>query len=186
MSREDISAFAPDGVATAEASDQSEAAEQLTSQVAVEPVAGNAPSEPLESVEQGDGRIRISPRARGLAERAGIDYTAATPSGPMGRIIERDIVDLIAKGPQVAAELQPQVTPGQVQAPAADISVSEGELETAYDVVPLTNIRKRIAEAMFKSLSTTAQLTIHTSFDATEILELRKKLKASQIQPLRR
>ena len=177
---EDISAFAPDGVATAEASDQSEAAEQLTSQVAVEPVAGTAPSEPLESVEQGDGRIRISPRARGLAERAGIDYTAATPSGPMGRIIERDIVDLIAKGPQVAAELQPQVTPGQVQAPAADISVSEGELETAYDVVPLTNIRKRIAEAMFKSLSTTAQLTIHTSFDATEILELRKKLKASQ------
>ena len=177
---EDISAFAPDGVATAEASDQSEAAEQLTSQVVVEPVAGTAPREPLESVEQGDGRIRISPRARGLAERAGIDYTAATPSGPMGRIIERDIVDLIAKGPQVAAELQPQVTPGQVQAPAADISVSEGELETAYDVVPLTNIRKRIAEAMFKSLSTTAQLTIHTSFDATEILELRKKLKASQ------
>ena len=46
-----------------------------------------------------DGRIKISPRARNLAERAGVDYRMATPTGPEGRIIERDIRELIEKGP---------------------------------------------------------------------------------------
>lgn len=180
---EDISAFTPDGQQAAEAPDQPSGSEQQTSQKPAETAATPAPSEPQESIQQDDARVRISPRARGLAQRAGIDYTAAAPSGPMGRIIERDIVDLIASSPRLAAEVQPQVSAEQVQTPATDIStVSDGSQEVAYDVVPLTNIRKRIAEAMHKSLSTTAQLTIHGSFDATEILELRKKLKASQNQ----
>jgi pyruvate dehydrogenase E2 component (dihydrolipoamide acetyltransferase) len=42
----------------------------------------------------------------------------------------------------------------------------------------LTNIRKVIAKAMHQSLSSMAQLTHNTSFDATSILEYRKQLKA--------
>ena len=35
--------------------------------------------------------LKISPRAKNLAARFGLDYTLAIPSGPGGRIIERDI-----------------------------------------------------------------------------------------------
>ena len=49
-----------------------------------------------------------------------------------------------------------------------------------YVDVKLPNIRKVIAKAMHHSLSSTAQLTLNTSFDATEILAYRQKLKAKQ------
>ena len=37
----------------------------------------------------------ISPRAKKLAERAGVDASLATPTGPNGRIIERDVRNLM-------------------------------------------------------------------------------------------
>ena len=37
-------------------------------------------------------RIKISPRARNAAENRGLDAAKATPTGPNGRIIERDII----------------------------------------------------------------------------------------------
>ena len=37
----------------------------------------------------------VSPRAKKLAERAGVDASLATPTGPNGRIIERDVRELM-------------------------------------------------------------------------------------------
>lgn len=51
--------------------------------------------------------------------------------------------------------------------------------EVEYEEVKLSNIRKVIARTMHSSLSEMAQLTLNTSFDATEIINLRKKLKAN-------
>lgn len=179
---EDISEFVPEGLRTAAAPERQPGASQprdaqrTGSATAMSTQAVDAP-------QAGDARIRISPRAKALAKRAGVDYSQATPSGPRGRIIERDIVDLIASGQRPAAveEEQPQASVTVVRPVSAAASpVPQSDLGAAYDVVQLTNIRKRIAEAMHRSLATTAQLTIHSSFDATEILELRKKLKASQ------
>jgi len=45
--------------------------------------------------------------------------------------------------------------------------------------VPVTGIRKIIAERMAESLSSTAQLTLHASADASSILSYRKQLKGS-------
>ena len=151
----------------------------------------------------GDGRLRISPRARSLAERTRIDYKDAKPSGPAGRIIERDIVSLIserasthpAASERLAAPAQP--APGSLQAQTSSVSVTQGAQTAAtapaaatpaaagYVEVKLSNIRKRIAEAMHRSLSATAQLTIHSSFDATDILAYRKRLKEAKDEAAR-
>jgi pyruvate dehydrogenase E2 component (dihydrolipoamide acetyltransferase) len=45
------------------------------------------------------GILKISPRARNLAQKAGVDFSLARATGPEGRIIERDIIELIDKGP---------------------------------------------------------------------------------------
>ncbi|NSW89662.1 MAG: 2-oxo acid dehydrogenase subunit E2 [Firmicutes bacterium] len=156
--------------------------------------------------DTGDGKIGISPRARNLAEKAGIDYRYAKPTGPHGRIIERDIISLMEKGPvftfaakdeslksetkivEEGSGIGGRITTGdlgRVQSEsqvAAHASYSPGVVpgEAEFTEVKLTNIRKVIAKAMHHSLSSTAQLTLNTTFDATEILEYRKKLKENK------
>lgn len=133
------------------------------------------------------GRVRISPRARSLAERAKIDYKDATASGPAGRIIERDIISLISERaathpvtsarPERPAQPAASLPQGQASAPVPSAPSTPA---AAYEEIKLSNMRKRIAEAMYRSLSTTAQLTLHSSFDASDILAYRKRLKEAK------
>ena len=44
------------------------------------------------------GDLKISPRAKALAEKSGADLTQVTATGPDGRVIERDVQALIAAG----------------------------------------------------------------------------------------
>ena len=145
-----------------------------------------------------NGKLKISPRARNLAEKLGVDSRYAAATGPNGRIIERDIISLSEKGPIVTNAARSQylnmedvsniagtgiggrITTSDLSAPVAVPSDTKAEVaapKADFEEVKLTNIRKVIAKAMYNSLSTTAQLTLNTSFDATEILEYRKKLK---------
>jgi pyruvate dehydrogenase E2 component (dihydrolipoamide acetyltransferase) len=60
----------------------------------------------------------------------------------------------------------------------AEYETAEAEpAEADYEEIKLSNIRKVIAKAMHQSLVNSAQLTLHTSFDATEILAFRRKIK---------
>ncbi|NLJ40752.1 MAG: 2-oxo acid dehydrogenase subunit E2 [Clostridiales bacterium] len=113
-----------------------------------------------------DKKIRISPRARNLAKDAGVDFTKATPTGPGGRIIVRDIETLIDEAPAAVTQTSKVVS--------AQPAVSALE---DYEEVKPTNIRKVIAKAMHKSLAETAQLTLNSSFDAGNIMDFRKELK---------
>ena len=102
----------------------------------------------------------VSPRAAKLAKAAGVDATAAIGTGPNGRIIERDVQKLIDQG-----------------VPATKtVAVDDGP---AYEDVKFSGIRRAISKSMVTSLSTMAQLTHTTSFDATAILNYRKALKAA-------
>lgn len=155
--------------------------------------------------DSGNNEIRISPRAKHLAEKIGVDIRYATPSGPHGRVIERDVEKLAETGPLLtpaASEEYSRYAPGYVAAGTGiGGRITVGDLRNAavnnvgttaqektdavehpnvYEEVKLTNIRKVIAKAMHNSLSTTAQLTLNASFDATDILAFRKKLKENR------
>ena len=102
----------------------------------------------------------VSPRAAKLAKAAGVDASMAVGTGPNGRIIERDVQKLIEQG-----------------VPATKvIAVDDGP---AYEDIKFSGIRRAISKSMHTSLSTMAQLTHTTSFDATAILNYRKVLKAA-------
>lgn len=133
--------------------------------------------------------IKISPRARVLAEKTGIDPHFAAPTGPNGRIIERDVRTLIENGPTAtyaaAGEFAGAAGTGLGgkfsvadigAAPAAPAATAAADLPEYVDE-KMPNIRKVIAKQMVASLSTAAQLTHTTSFDATEIMGFRKKVK---------
>ena len=103
------------------------------------------------------GKIRISPRAKKLAEDKKFNYNALRGSGPNGRIITSDI-DKALSGATVVTKI--------VQTTGAE-----------FTEAPLSNVRKLIAKAMHASLQNSAQLTHHMSADVRHLLEARQKIK---------
>ena len=177
---EDITAMlgaAPAGDESAET-----AAEAAPAEATVEAAAA-----PEITKSEGD-RIRISPRAKNLALKTGVDMTKVAPTGPHGRIIERDINAALDAGFVATTalvedflagkiiETAPEAAPVEAAPAAASVAAPADDFR-AYTETPLTNVRKVIAKAMHASLSEMAQLTLNSSFDATSILAYRKLLK---------
>ncbi len=183
---EDISALIPKDTEEAPAA-AAEAAAPVAAEAAA-PVAEEAA--PVGT--QGVGSI--SPRARLLAEKTHADLLKAVPTGPNGRIIERDVQKVVDLGYTVSpaakdgyteamagSGLSGRVTLGDLNAPAA-APVADAPVAApvaAYEDVKIPNIRKIIAKAMCESLTPMAQLTFNSSFDATKLLAMRKSLKAA-------
>ena len=173
---EDISALTGAAPAAAE-----EVKEEAASPAAVE-----APVSTAAEAEAGE-RIRISPRAKALALKTGVDMASVVPTGPHGRIIERDINAALDKGAvSTVAQVEdflkgvaPAVIPAtEADAPAAAAAPAPAVVEAEYEEVPMSGIRRAIARSMHASLSEMAQLTLNASFDATNLMEWRKQLKA--------
>lgn len=149
-----------------------------------------APVSVAVAVEVGDGeRIRISPRAKNLALKTGVDMTAVSASGPHGRIIERDINAALDRGAVATVAQVEDFLAGKPVCAAKSEDMTEAEKTAAgntckacaaeYTEVPMSGVRRAIARNMHASLSEMAQLTLNTSFDATDIMAYRAKVKAS-------
>ncbi|MBO5127613.1 MAG: 2-oxo acid dehydrogenase subunit E2 [Clostridia bacterium] len=179
---EDISALIPGS-----AKEEAPAAEEAKAEEVVETKAVEAEA----TVSEADGaRVFISPRAKNLALKTGVDMTKVVPTGPHGRIIERDInkaldagfvattslvEDFLAGKPVVVEEAAPAVE----EVKEAPVAAAPADDFRAYTDEPMSNIRKVIAKSMHASLSEMAQLTLNASFDATNLLAYRAKLKAN-------
>jgi len=107
-----------------------------------------------------DARIKVSPRARNIAQAKGISLQGLQGSGPNGRIIVKDIES-------VSSIVLISEKPVDISIPLPVISNND------FDETPLSNVRKLIAKGMLASLQNSAQLTHHTSADARKLLELR-------------
>jgi len=109
----------------------------------------------LETTE--NNKIRISPRAKKIANEKGIAYNKLSGSGPNGRIIARDIEKGIPDN---------VIDTKVIQTTGSDFTEQ-----------PLSNVRKLIAKAMHSSLQNAAQLTHHMSADVRFLLEARQIIK---------
>ena len=150
------------------------------------------------------GDLKISPRAKALAEKSGADLSKVVPTGPDGRVIARDVQKLIDNGLLVTAAARasyqggvegtglggrvslkdlekkpeaPAEAPAAAAAPVAAAAVELGKPVDDSYTEPMTNMRKVIAKGMITSLSTMAQLTHNLSYDATEVQAARKMFK---------
>jgi pyruvate/2-oxoglutarate dehydrogenase complex dihydrolipoamide acyltransferase (E2) component len=111
-------------------------------------------------IEAEKERIQISPVARKMAEDHMIDITKVAGSGPEGRIVKEDIEREFAKKAAPTVEAVAEVYQGR----------------QVKSKLPLTGIRKAVAEHMHRSLSVSAQLTVMGELDVAELVKLRKKL----------
>ena len=162
---DDVSALRP--AADTAAGDTAPVEEKKEEVTAAAPVEAAAPE--TAAAVSTDGIVRISPRAKGLAERSGVNYAGKTGTGPKGRIIEQDIRRfMLEKGTEAVEEVA-----APAAAPVAAAPVAE------YEDIKFSGIRRAISKSMIRSLSEAAQLTNHHSFDATAIQSYRAALKAA-------
>lgn len=178
---------------------QEEEAQAPAEQAAPEVAPAAAVEAPAPAVREEGERIKISPRAKNLAEKSGVDILSAPATGPNGRIIERDIRAMIDSGmvatgaaagayqglagSVVGTGIGGRITTADIAAMSAAGTTAAAPAAVAdfdaYEEVPNSGIRKTIAKAMHASLSNMAQLTLNTSFDMTEVNAFRAKVKAN-------
>lgn len=140
---------------------------QLIAILTAAPVAGEETKEkPVEAVAD-DSTEGLSPSVRRLIGEHDIDVAKLTGTGKGGRISKEDVEAYIkalskpAAAPVVAAA-----------APAAKVAPLGGRSDKR---VPMTRLRKRIAERLLEAKNTTAMLTTFNEVNMKPIMDLRKQ-----------
>ncbi len=129
------------------------------------PPAASAPAQ-----EEEDEDVRSSPLVRKLAREHNVNLGQVQGTGTGGRITKQDILDFVersSKAPASAASAP--AVPASRPAPAPAMIPG--------DVVPMSQMRKIIAQRMIESRRTSAHVHCMFEVDLTRIVNLRNKLK---------
>ncbi|HEV2423723.1 MAG TPA: dihydrolipoamide acetyltransferase family protein [Terriglobia bacterium] len=129
-------------------------------------------------------KVRSSPLVRRIAKENQVDLRSVTGTGLGGRISKKDILDYLAAGPaatQAAGEARPKPAvlpqPDTWQAPGpqqpAPAPVSPLTFSGATQAVPMTPMRKQIAEHMILSRRTSAHVTTVFEVEMTRVYQMR-------------
>jgi pyruvate dehydrogenase E2 component (dihydrolipoamide acetyltransferase) len=119
---------------------------------------------------QAGGRVRASPLARKMASSQGLDLAAVHGSGPLGRVVKRDIEAALSQGP-AAAKKGPEASaaPARAAAPGS---------RPAPKTLPISNMRKVISQRMSEVKPGVPHfyLTVDVEMDAA--MKIRDEAKA--------
>jgi 2-oxoglutarate dehydrogenase E2 component (dihydrolipoamide succinyltransferase) len=127
-----------------------------------------APAAPA-TAEEDESDVRSSPLVRKLAREHSVDLAQVPGTGLGGRVTKQDILAFVEKGVPAAAPAAGKAA----FTPAASPAPIPGEL------VPLTNMRRIIAQRMIESRRTSAHVHCMFDVDLTRIAGVRNKQKAS-------
>ncbi|MBS4707990.1 2-oxoglutarate dehydrogenase complex dihydrolipoyllysine-residue succinyltransferase [Aeromonas caviae] len=141
---------------------------QLIAMLKPAPVAGEATSEkPVEAVAD-DAVDGLSPSVRRMVAEHDIDVAKLTGTGKGGRVTKEDVeafIKNLGKAPVAAPTAAAPVA-------AAPVAPLAGRTEKR---VPMTRLRKRIAERLLEAKNTTAMLTTFNEINMAPIMKLRKQ-----------
>jgi 2-oxoglutarate dehydrogenase E2 component (dihydrolipoamide succinyltransferase) len=128
-------------------------------------------------------RLRSSPLVRRIAREHGVDLARVPGTGRDGRVTKADILDFIEKGPptpEMPAPAETMVAEAAPRAPApppAAAVVAGPAGTTRAERVPMSVMRKSIAEHMLSSRRTSAHVATVFEADVTRIVTVREKNK---------
>lgn len=135
------------------------------------PITISVPEQPAPVGVSAPG-LRASPVVRKLAREYNIDLSHIQGTGMGGRITKRDVLSYIENR---RASVSPvPAEPIEPERPAVSGVTFEGE---RVEVVPMTVMRKKIAEHMILSQRTSAHVTTVFEIDMTRVEELRRQLR---------
>ncbi|MDA1760706.1 dihydrolipoamide acetyltransferase family protein [Bacillus cereus] len=124
--------------------------EEKTSNIEVQNVQHQEPY----GKEVAEQRVKISPVAKKIATSENLDIKALVGTGPDGRITKADVLKVL-----------------EVRVNILEVPKQEESTE-----IPVTGIRKAIANRMHASLQNSAQLTLTMKVDVTDLVALHKEI----------
>ena len=130
-------------------------------------------AETTESATTSDGsRVKASPLAKRIADEKGVNLSGLQGTGPGGRIVKQDVLDAAASGGGGGGGAS-----AGAAAPAANaILPTVGEND---EVVPLSGMRRVIAERLLTSKTTIPHFYLNIELDAAALMALRKQINAA-------
>ncbi|HZW94303.1 MAG TPA: 2-oxoglutarate dehydrogenase, E2 component, dihydrolipoamide succinyltransferase [Candidatus Eremiobacteraceae bacterium] len=168
---------APEAPAAEKAAAEKKEAKKLAAAPSPAPAASATPPPAQEPAEEGEEEARSSPLVRKIAREHGINLSQVSGTGLGGRITKQDIMAFIERpAAATSAPAAPTQQPTAVSIPSRPAAPPAA---AAYpgDLVPMTNMRKIIAQRMIESRRTSAHVHCMYEVDFTRIVSLRAKHK---------
>jgi len=137
------------------------------------------------------GKVKASPAAKRVAREHGVDLKMVTPTGPGGRIVEKDVLAFVERrklrATPVARKMAEEkgIDLSRIEKPEGERITKKDVLEAAGaaraaepegKLIPWTGMRKAIAEKMSRSKGEIPHFYLTLEVDMTRTLELREKL----------
>jgi 2-oxoglutarate dehydrogenase E2 component (dihydrolipoamide succinyltransferase) len=152
------------------------------------PAPAAAAPDPEPEPDNGEqGRVRSSPLVRKIAKENNVDLAKVPGTGLGGRITKEDIESFIARHAAGAPAAAAAVAPAPAAAAPSYEAPSAPPVSTPLqpvggvtpgEVVPMTTMRKKIAEHMLMSKRTSAHVHGVFEVDMTRVVRLREKMKS--------
>jgi pyruvate dehydrogenase E2 component (dihydrolipoamide acetyltransferase) len=151
------------------------------------PSAKTEPAAPAAQVHEDDEHARSSPLVRKIAREHNVSLSQVEGTGLGGRITKQDILSFIEGAGTSASAPAPTATSAGYETPRQRAEVSQPTspaprptpVAIPGDLVPMTNMRRIIAQRMIESRRTSAHVHCMFEVDMTRIVNLRNKLKSS-------
>jgi len=112
-----------------------------------------------EQKEAGSNRLQVSPVARRVADRLGVDLRGIEGTGPRGRITKQDVEQAAQPTPEKPSVSSPPLSPG-----------------LTVEAVELTAIQRVAAERMAQSFRTAPHFYLNVEMDMSRVVEMRTML----------
>ena len=128
-----------------------------------------APAEPspAPAAKAAEGEVRVMPAAQKMIDEFDLDPHLITGTGKDGRITKADVVGYMEGKPEEKAP----AAAGEARAPAP---AEQGPLERR---VPMSRLRKRIAQRLKDAQNTAAMLTTYNEVDMSAVIDVRNKYR---------
>lgn len=133
------------------------------------------------------GKIKASPAAKRVARENQIDLSKVTPSGPNGRIVEKDVLAYIQENKiratpvakKIAMEKQIDLKSLQ-KSPVERITKADLEeqmmMQEEESTIPVIGMRKIIADSMTYSKKVAPHIYLSLEVDMSKVIDIREKL----------
>jgi len=139
------------------------------------PAAASAPSASV------DKEPKVMPAAARVMAEYGLKAEDIQPSGPGGRILKEDVVRKV----ESLQKDKTQTGPSPAPVPPPTEQMTSDAVPTVFrqeQVVPMSRLRKTVAERLVQAQHNAALLTTFNEVDMSEVMNLRKQYQETFVQ----
>ena len=146
-------------------------------EIAKEEVVGNKDLS-MNAIQNSNTRVLATPLARRLAREKGVDLGSISGSGPYGRIVKTDILDInVSSVDTTQISLANPVLKTNVQQ-AAGSSIKNLYADREFIEIPLNSMRKTVASRLTEAKQNVPHFYLRKEAKIDELLQVRARLNA--------